>query len=95
MPWQCGARAADSGDGISIPPSDLTILSSANRGQFPTDYVRKVIDGRGLSSAGHGQVVAMPEWGRHYQRNLSAYSEKIIQRNIAELIDYLRSIQIE
>lgn len=89
-----GRGDGDGGKGLSVRPSDLTALSSANQGQFPTDYVRRVVDGRDLSSAAHGQV-AMPAWGQHYRRNLSAYSEKIVQRNITELMAYLRSIQIE
>ena len=89
-----GRGDGDRGEGLSIRPSDLTALSSANRGQFPTDYVRRVIDGRDLPSAAHEQV-AMPAWGQHYQRDLLAYSEEIIQRNIDELMAYLRSIQIE
>lgn len=77
---------------LTIPPGDLTVLSRSNGGQFPEDYVRRAIDGRDLPPAAHGQI-AMPVWGRHYQRSLLAYSEEIVQRRLDQLIAYLKSIQ--
>ncbi len=87
------------GDGVvakvlTIPPSDLTALAKDNQGQFPEDYVRRVIDGRELPPSAHGQT-AMPVWGRHYRRSLLAYSEEVVQRNINELVAYLTSIQVK
>ncbi|MGR8949360.1 MAG: c-type cytochrome [Gammaproteobacteria bacterium] len=79
---------------LTIPPSDLTQLSRDNRGEFPQDYVRRVVDGRELPPAAHGET-RMPIWGNHYRRSLPAYSEQIVQRNIDELIAYLRSVQAE
>jgi hypothetical protein len=77
---------------LTISPSDLTVLSQGNGGQFPEDYVRRAIDGRDLPPAAHGQI-AMPVWGRHYQKNLLAYSEEIVQGRLDELVAYLKSIQ--
>ena len=81
-------------NGLTIPPSDLTVLAKDNQKQFPEAYIRRVIDGRGLPASTHGQT-AMPVWGRHYRLSLLAYSEKVVQRNINELVAYLKSIQVE
>ena len=79
---------------LTIPPSDLTVLAKDNQGRFPEDYVRRVIDGRELPPSAHGQT-GMPVWGRDYRRSLLAYSEEVVQRNINELVAYLKSIQVE
>lgn len=81
------------GAALTIPPTDLTILSRPFAGEFPEDYVRRVIDGRDLPPIAHG-LVAMPVWGRHYKRNLPGYSELLVQQKIDALVAYLRSIQI-
>ena len=97
----CAACHGDDGRGagpvrkvLTIPPSDLTQLSRDNRGEFPEDYVRRIVDGRDLPPAAHGET-RMPIWGNHYRSAIPAYSEKIVQRNIDELIAYLRSVQVE
>ncbi len=97
----CGGchGASGNGDGtvakaLKIPPSDLTVLSKDNSGQFPEDYVRRAIDGRDLPPFAHGEI-AMPVWGRHYRKSLVAYSEETVQRKLDALVAYLKSIQVE
>jgi hypothetical protein len=79
---------------LTVRPPDLTVLSKDNGGQFPEIYVRRVIDGRELPAAAHGQV-EMPVWGQHYKRSLPGYSEEPVQRKLDELVAYLRSIQVD
>ena len=79
---------------LTIPPSDLTVLSKGNSGQFPEEYVRRAIDGRDLPPIAHGEI-AMPVWGRHYRRSLLAYSEQVVQQKLDALVAYLKSIQVE
>jgi len=43
-------------------PSGLTHLAARNDGEFPTDYVRRVVDGRDFQQLAHGSV-EMPVWG--------------------------------
>lgn len=74
-------------------PSDLTGLAARNDGQFPEDYVRKVIDGREFQALAHGSV-DMPVWGSQYRRSLAGLSEKRVQERIAALVAYLRTIQV-
>lgn len=79
---------------LKMPPSDLTVLSRDNSGQFPEDYVRRVVDGRDLPPAAHGET-SMPVWGDHYKRALPGYSEAIVSAKIDALIAYLMSIQAD
>jgi mono/diheme cytochrome c family protein len=77
---------------LQTKPSDLTGLARRNDGQFPEDYVRKVVDGRDFQQLAHGSV-EMPVWGSHYQRSLLALSEARIKDRIDALVVYLESIQ--
>lgn len=77
---------------LKIPPSDLTVLARDNAGTFPEDYVRRVVDGRELPPAAHGET-SMPVWGAHYKRALPGYSEAIVSEKIDALIAYLKSVQ--
>ena len=79
---------------LTVPPSDLTQLTRDNRGQFPEDYVRRVVDGRNLPPVAHGET-RMPIWGNHYRQTETGTSEQNVARNIDELIAYLRSVQAE
>lgn len=74
-------------------PSDLTRLAARNDGEFPADYVRRVVDGRGFQELAHGSV-EMPVWGLQYRRSLLALAEARIQRRIKALVAYLQSIQV-
>ncbi|MBM4226384.1 MAG: cytochrome c [Gammaproteobacteria bacterium] len=73
-------------------PSGLTHLAARNDGEFPTDYVRRVVDGRDLQQLAHGSV-EMPVWGNQYRSSLLALSEQHVQRKINALVVYLQSIQ--
>lgn len=95
----CAACHGSAGDGqgpvagaLSTPPSDLTGLARRNAGEFPTEYVRTVIDGRSFEALAHGNL-EMPVWGNEYRRSLSGLGEAKVQRRIKELVDYLRTIQ--
>jgi len=77
---------------LHTQPSDLTGLARRNDGQFPEDYVRKVVDGRDFQQLAHGSV-EMPVWGSHYQRSLLALSEARIKGRIDALVVWLKSIQ--
>jgi len=95
-----GCHGADARGGgavaaaLKMPPSDLTRLSRDNSGVFPEDYVRRVVDGRELPPAAHGET-SMPVWGEHYRRSLPGYSEAVVSAKIDALIAYLKSVQIE
>ena len=74
---------------LKKPPADLTRISARNNGTFPTEKVRRFIDGR-ENVAGHGSR-EMPVWGGLF---IEVDRDSDMGRiRIANLTEYLRSIQ--
>jgi mono/diheme cytochrome c family protein len=83
------------GDGPAVPalrtrPPDLRRLTKINDGVFPEKVLITVIDGRKTVRA-HGSFV-MPVWGRRLSQSVG---DAEAAKRIAEIVDYLRSIQIK
>jgi hypothetical protein len=81
---------------IKIGVPDLTRLAQRDGGEFPTEDVRRTIDGR-FERPAHGPR-DMPVWG--WQFYDSAYQNDAEERArvdsmIDRLVQYLRSIQVE
>ena len=87
---------------LVVKPADLTVLAKKNGGQFPTAYVRQVIDGRAHVAA-HGSR-EMPVWGIQFQvvprdqpqapsEEPFGYREDQVQARIGALIAYLAHLQ--
>jgi mono/diheme cytochrome c family protein len=78
-------------------PTDLTVLTKANRGVFPSQRVWEVIDGRQEIEA-HG-TRDMPIWGSYYgaidsaDRSSSYNPEPYVRTRIKALIDYIYRLQ--
>ncbi|MBI2801145.1 MAG: cytochrome c [Gammaproteobacteria bacterium] len=78
---------------LKIPPPNLTALSHRNGGEFPADYVYRVIDGRDLPRA-HGSS-DMPVWGDVYKPAPPSYGERRVHDRLTTLVQYLKSLQVE
>jgi len=86
------------GDGPVAPffkltPPDLTRIAHRHGGEFPTEQVRKIIDGRsGLPP--HGSR-AMPVWGVEFlvAEGTTPEGRARAETLITRLVEYLRSIQ--
>lgn len=81
---------------IKIRVPDLTRIAARDGGEFPTEDVRRTIDGRWDRRA-HG-ARDMPVWG--WQLYDSAATNDSAERAVVDfmidrLVDYLRSIQVE
>jgi mono/diheme cytochrome c family protein len=86
---------AGKGDGpmasaLRKAPSDLTEFAKRNGDVFPGERVRRIIDGRDVSS--HGDR-AMPVWGDAFRRASPEASDDSVNARIAALVRYLQSIQ--
>lgn len=86
------------GDGPVAPffklqPPDLTRIARRRGGEFPTDEIRKIIDGR-TSLAAHG-TRNMPVWGAEFSAAQEGNSPSEVETRtlISRLVEYLRSIQ--
>jgi mono/diheme cytochrome c family protein len=81
---------------IKIGVPDLTRLTAHEGGEFPTEDVRRTIDGRWDRRA-HG-ARDMPVWGwQLYDSSASddAKERALVDSMIDRLVGYLRSIQVE
>jgi mono/diheme cytochrome c family protein len=76
---------------LRVAPPDLTQLAKQNKGEFPWELVRKVVDGR-ESVKGHGGP-DMPVWGDAFKRSGEGYSEESVKQRIEELTQFVASIQ--
>jgi mono/diheme cytochrome c family protein len=81
---------------IAVGVPDLTRIAQRNGGEFPTDQVRRTIDGRWDRRA-HG-ARDMPVWGWQLYDSRSdddADARAQVDSMIDRLVVYLRSIQVE
>jgi mono/diheme cytochrome c family protein len=71
---------------LSHAPADLTRLSAANGGTFPSDRIAEVVDGR-REVAAHG-TREMPVWGRAVR-----FGPSIVGKRVRAIIDYVSTLQ--
>ena len=77
---------------MTVPPANLTMLAVRDGGEFPTERVRRVIDGRAEVRA-HG-MREMPVWGLTLaQRDRDNDQEAETRARIEDLVAHLKSIQ--
>jgi mono/diheme cytochrome c family protein len=71
-------------------PPDITRIALTNGGAFPTDRVRRIIDGREVEAHGDRD---MPVWGDAFKATRSGRSEASVRARIEAIVRYLMSIQ--
>jgi mono/diheme cytochrome c family protein len=72
-----------------MPPS-LTTFALRNGGLFPSERVRRIIDGRDVPA--HGSY-EMPVWGDAFRRTREGLSDQAVSARIDAIVRYLESIQ--
>ena len=102
----CAACHGESGRGdglvadlLLVRPPDLTAIASRHGGEFPAEWVYRVIDGRNSMRA-HGSM-EMPIWGDRYRAEalaglplpLNVSADAIVHGRILSLVFYLEQIQ--
>ena len=88
-----GANATGNGPATSAlkaTPTDLTALANKNDGKYPSMHVSSVLRGEAELPA-HGSK-DMPVWGPLF-RNLAQGHDAEVQQRIANINQYLESIQ--
>ena len=75
---------------LKTPPPDLTLLAQKNGGKYPGMHVSSVIRGNADLPA-HGSK-DMPVWGPLF-RTLSQGHEAEVQQRVANLNEYIESLQ--
>ena len=92
---EAGKGQGELSDLMKEEPSDLTVLSAKNDGEFPWLKIIQLVDGRGEMRT-HGSV--MPVWGDRFKADLGdsrgTYgSELVVRGRVLSLVYYLDSIQ--
>jgi mono/diheme cytochrome c family protein len=80
---------------IMVRVADLTRLALRDGGEFPTEDVRRVIDGR-FERGAHGSR-EMPVWGWQLYNSESPKDEAErarVDAMLGRLVEYLRSVQV-
>jgi mono/diheme cytochrome c family protein len=72
------------------PPADLTKFAAMNGGVFPTERLRRIIDGRDVPS--HGDRT-MPVWGITLRTSRGEGGYDTVAARIHALVRYIQSIQ--
>jgi len=81
---------------VKIGVPDLTLIAHRDGGEFPTEDVKRTIDGR-FDRPAHG-ARDMPVWGWQFYNSTTMNDENErarVDALIGQLVDYLRSIQAE
>jgi hypothetical protein len=81
---------------IKIGVPDLTRIAHRDGGEFPTEDVRRTVDGR-FERPAHGPR-DMPVWGWQFYDSSATNDvgeRAVVDSMIDRLVEYLRSIQVE
>ena len=97
----CAACHGDDGKGepaaakiLEMDAGDLSTLTEANGGEFPWEYVRRIVDGRDGPGPHVVKGKRMPAWGRLLQEGDTAESrDAVAASRIDALVDYVRRMQ--
>jgi Cytochrome C oxidase, cbb3-type, subunit III len=85
-------KGGGSWNGTKVP--DLTRLSHANGGKFPTDEVIAIVDGRSRILWHQRQPgEMMPYWGDVFHAEEEQLGKAKAESRIIAIVDYIRSIQ--
>ena len=77
---------------LKTAPADLTMLARNHGGQFPAEHVQSVLS-MGVVEAGHGSK-EMPIWGPLFGSIGGGVASPVVKLRIANLTDYIKSIQM-
>ena len=86
-----GRGDGPTGAAMRKPPPDLTKFAARNGGVFPTERLRRIIDGREVA-ASHGDR-NMPVWGITLRTSRDGGGYDSVEERINALVRYIQSIQ--
>ena len=78
-------------DALRKRPPDLTQFAKQNQDTFPSEKVRRIIDGREFVT-GHGGP-DMPVWGDAFARSREDADPESVKQKIQAIVEFLQSIQ--
>jgi mono/diheme cytochrome c family protein len=78
-------------DSLRFRPPDLTLIAKRNGGEFPTEKVVRIVDGRNPLK-GHGGP-EMPIWGDAFRNAETGYDDAAARAKVRAVVDYLKTLQ--
>jgi mono/diheme cytochrome c family protein len=78
-------------ESLHFNPPDLTLIAKRNGGDFPTEKIHRIVDGR-KPLAGHGGP-DMPIWGDAFRNAETGYDDVKVKEKIRSIVEYLRTLQ--
>lgn len=78
-------------DSLRHVPPDLTTYTARNGGVFPSERLRRIIDGRDVQTHGDRD---MPVWGDAFKSSRGGFSDESVAARIAAILRYLEGIQV-
>jgi mono/diheme cytochrome c family protein len=76
---------------LRFHPPDLTLLAKRNGGDYPTEKVHRIVDGR-KPLPGHGGP-DMPIWGDAFKGPETGFDDAKVKEKIRSVVDFLRTLQ--
>jgi mono/diheme cytochrome c family protein len=78
-------------ESLRFHPPDLTQMAKQNDGDYPSDLVRQIIDGR-QPIEGHGGP-DMPVWGDAFKNSETGYDDEKVKLKIDSVVEHLKRLQ--
>lgn len=76
---------------LRFHPPDLTLIAKRNGGEFPTEKVVRIVDGRDPVK-GHGGP-DMPIWGDAFRSADTGYDDESAKAKIRAVVEHLKTMQ--
>jgi len=87
-----GRGGGPAAEALKVPPTNLSSLTRTNGGKYPAMKVSASIRGEANTPA-HGSA-EMPIWG-HLFRSMSGGHEGEVQQRVANLTNYIETLQVK
>jgi len=79
-------------ENLPFQPPDLRLIARRNKGQFPFDRVRRIVDGRAPVKGYDGS--RMPAFGDVFREPGAGYDPQLADLQIRAVVAYLQSLQL-
>ena len=78
-------------ESLRFRPPDLTLIAKRNGGEYPSQKVHRIVNGRD-PLPGHGGP-DMPIWGDAFKNAETGFDDAKVEERIRSVVDYLRTLQ--
>jgi len=78
-------------ESLRFHPPDLTQMAKRNGGDYPTQTVRKIVDGRRPVEGRGGPD--MPVWGDAFKNAETGFDDEQVRAKIASVVDHVKALQ--